>query len=197
MKTIFIANLTFVIAFTFISEIYAQFTTQLGFEFGVNFSNINEIKFSDGVSKTKTKPGIIAGVSFETTISPMFSFPLSARYVEKGFKYNDNYGYLGQNYEREVNFYYFELQQLVKLNILPYNKLNPYIFIGPYVGITTHEAKREYWGLNLGGGLSYETTKTIDLFTQVAYDYGISKVYDYGGKNVGIQLTIGTKFIIE
>ncbi len=197
--------------------------TSFGIKAGINMSNAagGPEEWDDSI---EMKTGITAGAFVNFAINENFSLQPELLYTQKGFKSALIDGII--DVDLKVSLDYFELPLLAKYTFSARNKFRPILFAGPSFaycfGSTltvsswilsadidfsslTHTTD---FGIVLGGGFDYETSKGTVIF-DARFTYNFTKVilsgdFEINGetetiaeddfKNYGLSFTLGYAF---
>ena len=175
-----------------------------GVKGGVNMANLRESQ------NTKSKPGIVAGITADYHIRDNFFILSGLEYVVKGLKVD---GGQGNGDRADLGYIQLPVHEAYKYELAPDMKLTadfgPYLAYGisgkiKYKAIGDYEAyeidafddgvyKSFDLGVGLGAGIELR-----DIHIRLGYDYGMSKVNDFQStgdkKNSSVALTVGYTF---
>ncbi len=188
---------------SFVTNTYSQ-STSMGIEGGINLANIS----TTPIFNTNSKTGFMIGGFADIGVSRVMSIKPGARYIMKGYTYQDQFGF-----NTTESYSYVEVPLLIKAKI-PLNQVEPYLEVGPTVsmqlsanGETTFNGQVQTFdnssfynsvdfGLYFGSGAEFKVAPGTDLYTGFGYSLGLTNISKGFTKvnNNGFQMNAGVKF---
>jgi hypothetical protein len=118
--------IAFVLAFMLIATSASAVDMMLGLKGGVNIAGVYGEATNEG---KETRLGFIGGASLDFKVHKMFSVQPELLFANKGWKRSEG------NDEAVWKIDYFEIPVLIKFHIPANEVADPYIYLGPAVGI--------------------------------------------------------------
>ena len=165
-------------------------SAQVGLKAGINFSTLSQ-KGADLVSFSwGSAAGLTLGAFYTVNINEYLAFQPELYYSKKGGKLEG--GILGVLGSKSVAIHYLELPLLLKLKFPTQSRINPSLFVGPYLslklsdrgeikvlGIELEEElvgiKGSDFGLVFGGGIDFHVKNAIGII-DIRYDLGLVNI---------------------
>jgi hypothetical protein len=161
----------------------AQSKMGIGIKAGLNMASVG----GDGTDNYKSRMGLYAGALFEVQFSDMFAGQIEAAYSMEGAKEEGTM--MGVAYTATVKLDYLEIPILLKV-ILPVPAVNPYIIVGPALGINlgatvtaeaggqTHDTdiKDAISGTDFGLAFGAGVAIPMGLIVELRYTLGLSNI---------------------
>jgi hypothetical protein len=166
----------------------------VGIKAGLNMASIS------GTGESKTKMGLAALALLDMQFSDMFGAQIELGYVMNGAKASEGDGSLSLNY--------LAIPLLFKI-ILPVPAVNPYIIVGPSIGIlmaatesdgtNDRDVKAGFAGTDFGLAFGAGVNIPMGLIVELRYTLGLSKLDKDGNgdnKNGAFAIMAGWEFKI-
>ncbi len=167
-------------------------------------STIPESGYTLLVNSYQQTNGLFVGFDFKYALNSALSFQTELNFVERGTSFSGSV--LGQTYQSVLNLHYLEIPFMLRAD-LDLRILRPFLLLGPNLafsmvptsvttisGTTTDVAMS---GLNTfdfgfygGGGIAIPLGR-LSINLQSRYYYGITNVFQSGGKNRDIAFLVG------
>jgi hypothetical protein len=165
-------------------------SAQVGLKAGINFSTLSQ-KGADLVSFSwGSAAGFTLGVFYTVNINEYLAFQPELYYSKKGGQLEG--GILGVLASKSIAIHYLELPLLLKLKFPTQSRINPHLFVGPYLsfklsdkgeikvlGIELEEElvkiKGSDFGLVFGGGIDFKVKNAI-VILDIRYDLGLVNI---------------------
>mgnify|MGYP001561762886 CR=1 FL=1 len=167
-------------------------SAQVGLKGGVNFSTLSQkgaglVSFSWG-----SAAGFTLGAFYTVNINEYLAFQPELFYSKKGGKLEG--GILGVLGSKSIAIHYLELPLFLKLKFPTQSRVNPNLFVGPYLslklsdkgeikvlGIELEEElvgiKSSDFGLVFGGGVDFNVKNAI-VILDIRYDLGLVNIVE-------------------
>jgi hypothetical protein len=159
-------------------------SAQVGLKGGVNFSTLSQ-KGADVVSFSwEMAAGFTVGAFYTVNISEYLALQPELYYSKKGGKLEG--GILGVLASKSIAIHYLEIPLLLKLKFPTQSRINPSVFVGPYVSLKLSdkgeikvlgleleeeliEIKGSDYGLVFGGGVDFKVSNAM-VILDIRYD---------------------------
>jgi len=193
-----------------IAQVSFSFGPRLGFNFASMSFDPDPTVQTPGLSKGG-RFGVLFGGVADMEFAKMFEAELGILYTMKGASFD----YPAAQASETVKFNELNIPILFKVKFLPGNKIRPYAFLGPNLGIVatagatitqqgqtqdvdyknppagTVQASSIDFALEFGGGVEFMLTRNIGLVGDVRYSLGLSNLVS-APNTQGIQVQQAT-----